>query len=76
MREGGEHGPGAVGVEVSGGEVGERLLFEVGDDLLDDGVLAVLGLDERDLLVAVGDQAEVPPVGPQLGLRAEQAGCA
>jgi hypothetical protein len=42
----------------------------------DDGVLAVLGLDERDVLVAVGEKAEVPPVGPQLGLRAEQAGAA
>ena len=52
----------------------QRLIFEVGDDLLDNGVVAVLGLDERDLLVAVGDEAEVPPVGPQLGLRAEQAG--
>ena len=31
-----------------GGEVRECLVFEVGDDLLDDGVVAVLGLDERD----------------------------
>jgi hypothetical protein len=30
-------------VEVAGGEVCERLVFEVGDDLLDDGVIAVLG---------------------------------
>jgi hypothetical protein len=54
-------------------EVRQRLVFEVGDDLLNDGVVAVLGLDQRDVLVAVGDEAEVPPVGPQLGLRAEQA---
>ena len=47
----------------------QRLVFEVGDDLLDDGVVAVLGLDQRELLVAVADEAEVPPVGPQLGLR-------
>ena len=46
VRERGEHGPGAVGVEVAGGEVRQRLVFEVGDDLLDDGVVAVLGLDE------------------------------
>src|SRR5215207_7844573 len=63
-----------IGVEVAGGEVRQRLVFEVGDDLLDDGVLAVLGLNERDLLGAVGDQTEVTPVGPELGLRAEQAG--
>ena len=52
----------------------QRLVLQIGDDLLDDGVLAVLGLDERDLLGAVGEKAEVPPVGPQLGLVAEQAG--
>ena len=44
----GEHGPGAVGVELAGGEVRQCLVLEVGDDLLDDGVIAVLGLDERD----------------------------
>ena len=54
----------------------QRLVFEVGDDLLDDGVVAVLGLDERDVVGAVGDEREVPPVGPQLGLGAEQAGAA
>ena len=27
----------------------ERLFFEVGDDLLDDGVLAMLALDEREV---------------------------
>lgn len=43
---GGEDGPGAVGVVVPGGEVREGLVLEVGDGLLDDGVLAVLGLDQ------------------------------
>jgi hypothetical protein len=62
--ERGEHGPGAVGVEVPGGEVRRRLVVEVGDDLLDDGVIAVLGLDERDVFGAVGDEGEVAPVGP------------
>jgi hypothetical protein len=51
----------------------KRLVLEVGDDLLDDGVVAVLGLDERDVGAAVGDEGEVAPVRPQLGLRAEQA---
>ena len=76
VRERGEHGPGAVGVELPGGEVRQRLVFEVGDHLFDDGVVAVLGFDERDLFVAVGEEREVPPVGPQLGLGAEQAGAA
>jgi hypothetical protein len=40
----GDHGPGGVGVELAGGEVRERLVFEVADRELDDGVLAVLGL--------------------------------
>jgi hypothetical protein len=50
VRERGQDGPGCVGVEVAGGEVRERLVFEVGDDLLDDGVVAVLGLDDLDLV--------------------------
>ena len=58
------------------GKCCKRLVFEVGDDLLDDGVVAVLGLDERDVLGAVGDEREVPPVGEQLGLRADQPGAA
>jgi len=39
-------GPRKVGVELAGGEVRERLVFEVADGELDDGVLAVLGLDD------------------------------
>ena len=74
--EGGDHGPGGVGGVVAGGEVREGLVFEVADRLLDDGVLAVFGLDEGDRFGAVGDEREVPPVGPQLGLRADEAGAA
>ena len=59
------------GVEVPGREVRQRLVFEVGDDLLDDRVVAVLGLHQRDVLGAVGDEREVPPIGEQLGLGAE-----
>lgn len=34
----------------------QRLVFEVGDDLLDDGVVAVLGLDDlRLVLIGVVD---------------------
>jgi hypothetical protein len=57
-----------------GREVRKRLVFEVCDDLLDDGVVAVLGLDDREVFGAVGDQREVPPVGKQCGLRADEAG--
>ena len=42
----GDHRPGGVGGEVAGGEVRERLVFEVADGELDDGVLAVLGFDD------------------------------
>jgi hypothetical protein len=68
------HGPGAVGVEVPGGEVRQRWVFEIADDLFDDGVVAVLGLDHGEVIGAVGDEAEVPPVGPGLGLRTDQPG--
>jgi len=60
-------------MNVAGREVRERLVGEVGDDLVDDSVIAVLGLDEVELVGAVGEDRKVPPVGPQLGLRTEQA---
>jgi hypothetical protein len=46
VRDGGDDCPGAVGVELAGGEVRERLVFQVADRELDDGVLAVLSLDD------------------------------
>ena len=52
----------------------ERLVFEVADRELDDGVLAMLGLDDLQCLGAVGQEREVAPVRQQLGLRADQAG--
>src|SRR5205085_3963191 len=74
VREAGDHGPGAVGGELAGGEVLKGLVFEIADRELDDGVLTVLGLDDGDLLGAVGEKREVAPVGPQLGLRSDKAG--
>src|SRR5436190_22664340 len=62
-----------LAAELAGGEMRERLVFEVADRQLDDGVLAVLGLDYLQRVGAVGEEREVAPVGPQLGLRAEQA---
>lgn len=44
------------------------LVFEISDDQLDVRVLAMLGIDGQDVLGAVGDQREVPPIGEQLGL--------
>ena len=41
----------------------ERLVFEVADDELDDGVLTVLGLDQGDVLGAVGREREVLQLG-------------
>ena len=54
----------------------QRLVFEVADRELHDGVLAVLGFDELERVGAVGQEREVAPVGPQLGLGADQAGAA
>ena len=76
MRERTEHRPGAVGVELPGWEVHKRLVFQIGDDLFDDGVITMLGLDDHDVLGAVGDEREVTPIGPQPRLRAKQSGAA
>src|SRR5215217_6666244 len=48
VREAGDDGPGGVGVKAPGGKVRERLVFEIADRELDDGVLTVLGLDDRE----------------------------
>ena len=42
VRERGDHGPGGVGQEVAGREVRQRLVFEVADRELHDGMLTVL----------------------------------
>ena len=51
----------------------ERLVFEIADPEFDDGVLAMLGLDEQQRLGAVGREREVLPVGEQVGLLADEA---
>ena len=48
MRQAGDDCPRAVGAVAPGREVRERLIFEVADRELDDGVLAMLGLDDAD----------------------------
>jgi hypothetical protein len=69
--ERGDHRPRAVGVELAGGEVRECLVFEVADDQLDDGVLAVLGLDDLQRLGPVGGEREVLPAGQKFALGVE-----
>jgi hypothetical protein len=54
--------------------VRQRLVFEIADGQLDDGVLAVLGLDCFEWVGAVCQKREVAPVGPELGLGSEQPG--
>ncbi len=54
----------------------QGLVFEIADRELDDGVLAMLGLDEHQWLGAVGGERVVLPVGEQLGLGSDQAGAA
>ena len=51
-----------------GGQVSQGAVGQVGEDLLDDGVVAVLllGLDQRER--GVGEHGVVPPDGEQLVL--------
>ncbi len=52
----------------------QGLVFEVADHLLDDGVLAMLGLHCCERFEAVGREREVAPLaGEQLALGGEQA---
>jgi hypothetical protein len=52
------------------------LVFQVADRELDDGVLAVLCLDDLQWVGVVGDEREIPPIWPQLCLRADETGAA
>jgi hypothetical protein len=65
VRECGQDGPGAVGVIVTGGEVSQGLIFEIGDDLLNHRMVSVFGFDDVEVICAVCQEAEVPPVRPQ-----------
>ena len=71
--EAGDHCPGGVGVEAAGGEVRERLVDEVADHELNDGVLAMLFLDQLERLAPVSDEGEVLPGRKQLLLIIEGA---
>lgn len=74
VRECDQHQPGGVGLEDSGGALGESgTVFEVSDHQFLDGVVAVVGIQADGLAQTVGDERVVAPVGPQLCLRAEQA---
>jgi hypothetical protein len=69
VREAGDHRPGRVGAEQTGREVRQGLVFEVADHLLDDGVLAMLGLHCFDRFEAFGREREAAPLaGEQLAL--------
>jgi hypothetical protein len=48
--------------------VGQRAVVEVGEDLLDDGVAAVLGLGLDEGEAAVGEHRVVAPDGEQFAL--------
>ena len=69
---------GAVGGELSGGAAAEPgVFFEVANGEFDGGVGSVVGVGGDGVEVgSVGDEAVVAPVGPHLGLGAEQAGAA
>ena len=72
--EGGQGEPGGVGVEMSGRRVGEGAVVEVGDDLLDDRVAAVLLLGLEGLERGVGEDGVVAPGGEQLALARRRVG--
>jgi hypothetical protein len=59
--DGGQGEPGGVRREVPGGQVGERPVVPVGEDLLDDGVVAVVRLGLDRLERAVGEDGVVAP---------------
>jgi hypothetical protein len=61
-------GQGGVGVERGGGQVGQRSVDEVGEDLLDDGVPAMLGFGLHERERAIGEHRVIPIRGEQLAL--------
>src|SRR5450830_1205346 len=54
-RDGGRQGPGGVRGEHPGGQVGQGPVLQVGDDLFDDRVVAVVGLVVKHRLGRVGE---------------------
>jgi hypothetical protein len=73
VRERGDDRPGGVGEEAPGREVRQRLILEVADGELDDGVLAVLGFDDVERFSSVGDEREQLPRRQQLALAVKRA---
>jgi hypothetical protein len=76
VRDIGDHGPGGVGEELARQEVRRRLVFEVTDRELRNGVLAVLGLDGLDRAAAVGAETRSAQLGHSSGWDADQSGAA
>ena len=68
MGDGRDDEPGGVGIENTGRETGERAGAQVGDDLLDDGVVAVLALGLDQFERRVRENGVVAPDGEQLVL--------
>ena len=67
--EGGEHGPGRVGVEVPRRAMGHACsFFQVPDGKLDDGMVAVVCIQEDDTSHPVGDEGVIAPRGEPLSL--------
>ncbi len=68
VRDGRDGQPGGVGGELPRRQVRERAVVQVGQELLDDGVAAVLlfGLDELER--GAGEDGVVAPGGEQLAL--------
>jgi hypothetical protein len=67
-RHRGKHQPGGVRGELSRGQVRQRPGLELGDDLLDDGVVPVGCLRGQHRRRAVGEHGVMPVLGEQRGL--------
>jgi hypothetical protein len=65
---GGQLQPSGVGAELPRGQVRQRPIEQVGEDLFDDGVAAVLGFGLGQLKRAVGKYRVIAVGGEQLAL--------
>ena len=67
-RDRGQHQPGGVGRELPGGQMRQRAVLQIGDDLLDDRVPPVIGLGLEHRQRRIGEHGVMPPDREQLTL--------
>ena len=67
-RDRGQHQPGGVGRELPGGQMRQRAVLQIGDDLLDDRVPPMIGLGLEHRQRGIGEHGVMPPDREQLTL--------